>query len=62
MAAVNLTLGLGAKTVLDHVDLNLPARAVTSVRADRLRQGTFLRTLNRMNDKASDTATAAMCC
>ena len=54
MAAVNLTLGFGAKTVLDHVDLNLPARAVTSLLGPTgSGKSTFLRTLNRMNDKVS---------
>src|SRR5271155_5779001 len=52
--AVNLTLGFGAKTVLDQVNLNFPARAVTSLLGPTgSGKSTFLRTLNRMNDKVS---------
>jgi phosphate transport system ATP-binding protein len=52
MAAVDLTLGFGAKTVLDQVNLNFPARAVTSLLGPTgSGKSTFLRTLNRMNDK-----------
>src|SRR5580693_6433961 len=52
MTAVNLTLGFGAKTVLDQVNLNFPARAVTSLLGPTgSGKSTFLRTLNRMNDK-----------
>jgi phosphate transport system ATP-binding protein len=52
MAAVNLTLGFGAKTVLDQVSLNLPACAVTSLLGPTgSGKTTFLRALNRMNDK-----------
>lgn len=54
MAAVNLTLGFGAKTVLDQVNLNFPAHAVTSLLGPTgSGKSTFLRTLNRMNDKVS---------
>ena len=54
MAAVNLTLGFGAKTVLDQVNLDFPARAVTSLLGPTgSGKSTFLRTLNRMNDKVS---------
>jgi phosphate transport system ATP-binding protein len=52
MRAVNLTLGFGAKTVLDAVNLDFPARAVTSLLGPTgSGKTTFLRTLNRMNDK-----------
>jgi phosphate transport system ATP-binding protein len=52
--AVNLTLGFGAKTVLDGVSLKFPARAVTSLLGPTgSGKTTFLRTLNRMNDKVS---------
>ncbi|UQX10812.1 phosphate ABC transporter ATP-binding protein PstB [Candidatus Mycobacterium methanotrophicum] len=51
---VNLTLGFGAKTVLDQVSLDFPARAVTSLLGPTgSGKTTFLRTLNRMNDKVS---------
>ena len=54
IAAVNLTLGFGAKTVLDEVSLNFPARAVTSLLGPTgSGKTTFLRTLNRMNDTVS---------
>jgi phosphate transport system ATP-binding protein len=54
MRAVNLTLGFGAKTVLDEVSLDFPARAVTSLLGPTgSGKTTFLRTLNRMNDKVS---------
>jgi phosphate transport system ATP-binding protein len=54
MAAVNLTLGFGAKTVLDGVSLEFPARAVTSLLGPTgSGKTTFLRALNRMNDKVS---------
>jgi phosphate transport system ATP-binding protein len=54
MTAVNLTLGFGAKTVLDQVNLNFPAHAVTSLLGPTgSGKSTFLRTLNRMNDKVS---------
>jgi phosphate transport system ATP-binding protein len=54
MTAVNLTLGFGAKTVLDAVSLDFPARAVTSLLGPTgSGKTTFLRTLNRMNDKVS---------
>jgi phosphate transport system ATP-binding protein len=52
MRAVNLTLGFGGKTVLDEVSLDFPARAVTSLLGPTgSGKTTFLRTLNRMNDK-----------
>jgi phosphate transport system ATP-binding protein len=54
MAALNLSLGFGAKTVLDQVSLEFPARAVTSLLGPTgSGKTTFLRTLNRMNDKVS---------
>ncbi|MGH3634471.1 MAG: ATP-binding cassette domain-containing protein [Mycobacterium sp.] len=54
MKAVDLTLGFGAKTVLDGVSLEFPARAVTSLLGPTgSGKTTFLRTLNRMNDKVS---------
>jgi phosphate transport system ATP-binding protein len=54
MRAVNLTLGFGGKTVLDEVSLDFPARAVTSLLGPTgSGKTTFLRTLNRMNDKVS---------
>jgi phosphate transport system ATP-binding protein len=54
MAAVNLSLGFGAKTVLDRVSLEFPARAVTSLLGPTgSGKTTFLRALNRMNDKVS---------
>jgi phosphate transport system ATP-binding protein len=54
MRAVNLTLGFGAKTVLDQVSLGFPAHAVTSLLGPTgSGKTTFLRTLNRMNDKVS---------
>ena len=52
MRAVNLTLGFGAKTVLDEVSLEFPAQTVTSLLGPTgSGKTTFLRTLNRMNDK-----------
>lgn len=52
--AVNLTLGFGGKTVLEDVSLTFPARAVTSLLGPTgSGKTTFLRTLNRMNDKVS---------
>jgi phosphate transport system ATP-binding protein len=54
ITAVNLTLSFGAKTVLDEVSLDFPARAVTSLLGPTgSGKTTFLRTLNRMNDKVS---------
>jgi phosphate transport system ATP-binding protein len=50
--AVHLTLSFGAKTVLDEVSLDFPARAITSLLGPTgSGKTTFLRTLNRMNDK-----------
>src|SRR6201988_5067356 len=52
ITAVNLTLGFGAKTVLDEVSLDFPAQTVTSLLGPTgSGKTTFLRTLNRMNDK-----------
>jgi phosphate transport system ATP-binding protein len=52
MRAVNLTLGFGAKTVLNEVSLDFPAQTVTSLLGPTgSGKTTFLRTLNRMNDK-----------
>ncbi|VBA35954.1 Phosphate import ATP-binding protein PstB 2 [Mycobacterium attenuatum] len=54
MRTVNRTLGFGAKTVLDEVSLDFPARAVTSLLGPAgSGKTTFLRTPNRMNDKVS---------
>jgi phosphate transport system ATP-binding protein len=54
MAAVNLTLGFGAKTVLKDVSLGFSGRAVTAVLGPTgSGKTTLLRTLNRMNDKIS---------
>ncbi len=54
MEAVRLTLGFGAKTVLDQVSLEFPAGEVTSLLGPTgSGKTTFLRTLNRMNDKVS---------
>lgn len=54
MGAVNLTLGFGTKTVLDRVSLDFPARAVMCLLGPTgSGKTTFLRTLNRMNDKVS---------
>jgi phosphate transport system ATP-binding protein len=52
--AVNLTLGFGTKIVLDRVSLDFPACTVTSLLGPTgSGKTTFLRTLNRMNDKVS---------
>jgi phosphate transport system ATP-binding protein len=52
MRTVKLTLSFGAKTVLDEVSLDFPARAITSLLGPTgSGKTTFLRTLNRMNDK-----------
>src|SRR3984957_19233928 len=52
MAAVRLTLGFGGKTVLDRVSLEFPARSVTTLLGPTgSGKTTFLRSLNRMNDK-----------
>jgi phosphate transport system ATP-binding protein len=54
MRAVNLTLRFGAKAVLDEVSLDFPAHAVTSLLGPTgSGKTTFLRTLNRMNDRVS---------
>jgi phosphate transport system ATP-binding protein len=54
MQAVDLTLGFGAKTVLDEVSLQFPARTVTALLGPTgSGKTTFLRTLNRMNDKVA---------
>src|ERR1700756_4650307 len=52
MRAVKLTLSFGAKTVLDDVSLDFSAHAITSLLGPTgSGKTTFLRTLNRMNDK-----------
>ncbi len=52
MAAVDLTLGFGGKTVLEQVNLRFPARTVTALLGPTgSGKSTFLRALNRMNDK-----------
>ena len=52
IAAVNLTLGFGGSTVLDRVSLDFRAGTVTSLLGPTgSGKTTFLRTLNRMNDK-----------
>jgi phosphate transport system ATP-binding protein len=54
LVAVDLTLGFGSKTVLEGVSLEFPARAVTCLLGPTgSGKTTFLRTLNRMNDKVS---------
>src|ERR1700752_963888 len=54
ITAVNLTLGFGTTTVLDEVSLDFPACTVTSLLGPTgSGKTTFLRTLNRMNDKVS---------
>lgn len=54
MRAVNLSLSFGTKAVLDEVSLDFPARAVTSLLGPTgSGKTTFLRTLNRMNDRVS---------
>ncbi|OBH90535.1 phosphate ABC transporter ATP-binding protein [Mycobacterium sp. E2733] len=54
MEAVNLTLGFGANTVLEDVSLAFPPRAVISLLGPTgSGKTTFLRTLNRMNDKVA---------
>jgi phosphate transport system ATP-binding protein len=52
IAAVNLTLGFGGSTVLDRVSLDFRAGTVTSLLGPTgSGKTTFLRTLNRMNEK-----------
>src|SRR5271154_952729 len=54
LRAVNLSLSFGAKSVLDEVSLDFPARAVTSLLGPTgSGKTTFLRALNRLNDKVS---------
>jgi phosphate transport system ATP-binding protein len=54
MEAVTLTLGFGTTTVLNDVSLDFPARTITSLLGPTgSGKTTFLRTLNRMNDKVS---------
>src|SRR5437588_9602792 len=54
MGAVNLTLSFGDKAVLDGVSLDFPVRTVTSLLGPTgSGKTTFLRTLNRMNDKVA---------
>ncbi|MEB3032269.1 ATP-binding cassette domain-containing protein [[Mycobacterium] nativiensis] len=54
MSAVGLTLGFGTKTVLNEVNLAFGARAITALLGPTgSGKTTFLRTLNRMNDKVT---------
>ncbi len=54
ISVLNLTLGFGGKIVLDNVSLDFPACAVTVLLGPTgSGKTTFLRTLNRMNDKVS---------
>lgn len=54
MRAVNLSLGFGTNTVLDKVSLDFPARRVTSLLGPTgSGKTTFLRALNRLNDRVS---------
>lgn len=54
MSAVGLTLGFGTKTVLNEVNLTFPARKITALLGPTgSGKTTFLRTLNRMNDKVT---------
>jgi phosphate transport system ATP-binding protein len=54
ISAVNLTLSFGPETVLNEVSLDFPAHAVTALLGPTgSGKTTFLRTLNRMNDKVS---------
>lgn len=54
MSAVDLSLGFGTKTVLNEVNLTFPARAITALLGPTgSGKTTFLRTLNRMNDKVT---------
>nr|WP_250150544.1 ATP-binding cassette domain-containing protein [Mycolicibacter acidiphilus] len=54
MRSVDLTLGFGPKTVLSEVSLTFPARAITALLGPTgSGKTTFLRTLNRMNDKVT---------
>ncbi|ORW06656.1 phosphate ABC transporter ATP-binding protein PstB [Mycobacterium kyorinense] len=54
LGVIDLSLGFGAKTVLDRVSLQFPANAVTALLGPTgSGKTTFLRSLNRMNDKVS---------
>ena len=54
LRAVDLTLGFGAATVLEGVSLDFPERAVTVLLGPTgSGKTTFLRTLNRLNDKVA---------
>ncbi len=54
MEIVDLTLSFGGKIVLNGVNLSFPPRAITSLLGPTgSGKTTFLRTLNRMNDKVS---------
>lgn len=54
LRSVKLTLGFGATTVLNDVSLDFPARTITALLGPTgSGKTTFLRTLNRMNDKVS---------
>ena len=52
METVGLTLGFGDKTVLSSIDIRVPRGTVTAlIGPTGSGKSTFLRTLNRMNDK-----------
>jgi phosphate transport system ATP-binding protein len=54
MRSVDLTVGFGAKTVLDKVNLEFPAHAITALLGPTgSGKSTYLRALNRLNDKVS---------
>lgn len=54
LAAVDLTLGFGDRTVVEGVNLDIPPHAVTCLLGPTgSGKTTFLRTLNRMNDRVS---------
>jgi phosphate transport system ATP-binding protein len=54
MRSLDLTLGFGTTTVLTDVSLDFPARTITALLGPTgSGKTTFLRTLNRMNDKVS---------
>jgi phosphate transport system ATP-binding protein len=52
LSAVDVSLGFGAKTVLSDVNLTFPSGGITAlIGPTGCGKSTFLRTLNRMNDK-----------
>jgi phosphate transport system ATP-binding protein len=54
MRARDLSLGFGSKTVLEGIDVDIPKGAVTAlIGPTGSGKTTFLRALNRMNDKVS---------